>query len=161
MYQKGKIISSLPQALSSLEMERLALLLALLTLGDVFYLYYLFPIDFETWLPHQDMFCFLKKKRVFFVYQPHTPGLAQNGDRSYQCKDSNPIFVVLEGPHRSVGKTRNPMHLNRHLDYIFARTALKELPGLCKRGGCQRGVTVPLESFRLAWWAGDQSIWRR
>ena len=51
-------------------------------------------------------------KKSFFVY-PHTPGLAQNGDRSYQCKDSNPIFVVLEGPHRSVGRTRNPMHLKR------------------------------------------------
>ena len=41
--------------------------------------------------------------RITFGPFNHSSGLAQNGD-PYQCKDSNPISVVLEGPHRSVGK---------------------------------------------------------
>ena len=45
--------------------------------------------------------------RITFGPFNHPSGLAQNGD-PYQCKDSNPISVVLEGPHRSVGKTFDP-----------------------------------------------------
>ena len=45
--------------------------------------------------------------RITFGPFNHSSGLAQNGD-PYQCKDSNPISVVLEGPHRSVGKTFDP-----------------------------------------------------